>query len=349
MSESTSCLADVLFSDVDGTLVHYPKDFADYAEIVTETPAADDKSPEMATIKYKETGETRECVVLNSLTGGKAYLSLKSRELIQNLRDMGVVFVIITGARSSTYIGRRAALPEADYEFFENGGRKLANGVLDAQWTDQFESQIGPVKDRETMLPELPAVKDRSGSLWGLYEELAADGWTLDARNYVTNFRVDVKKSPEKTAGDFQAIADRECEKRGLASSFNLGKADVYPASSGKGNAARHILEIKKIDKGNAVALFDDDNDIELGNLCGKSFLPGVTHESVLEGLKNHPEWSLMTRKGFLGTEVALQKIIELREAAQKKELDVSTEKAQVEDAAPETEANSEEPAAATV
>lgn len=127
----------VLFSDLDGTLVHYPKEFIHYADIVEEV-AATENSAETATIRYRDSNESRECVVLSSMTGGKAYLSLRTKHLISTLRDMGVLFVIITGARSSTYAGRRDYLPQADYEFFENGGRKISGGKLDATWSDQF-------------------------------------------------------------------------------------------------------------------------------------------------------------------------------------------------------------------
>ncbi|PXF41569.1 hypothetical protein BWQ96_08714 [Gracilariopsis chorda] len=308
---------NVLFSDLDGTLVHYPKEFLHYADIIEEV-AATDNTPETATIRYHETNESRTCVVLSSMTGGKAYLSLRTNELISTLRDMDVLFVIITGARSSTYVGRRDYLPEADYEFFENGGRKIAEGKLDATWSDQFKEQVGEIADRTSLSPDMPPPEQRQGTLWGLYKELLDDGWKLDGRKYTTNFRVDVAKSEGKHTRDLNAIVETKCAPLSLASSYNLGKADLYPAQSGKANAARHILQLRQIDSKDAVALFDDDNDIELGSLCGRGFLPGVTHDSVLEALKKHPEWRVSKRMGFLGTEEALEKIIELRCAALK-------------------------------
>ncbi|CDF39098.1 unnamed protein product [Chondrus crispus] len=240
-------------------------------------------------------------------------MSLRTSHLIAELRAAGVVFVIITGARSSTYIGRRPLLPQADFEFFENGGRKLAAGVLDPAWTDRFVAEVGPILDRSSLLPDLPPVEVRDGTLWQLYRQLAHDGWNIDARDYMTNIRVDVKKSEGKTASQFQAIVENECPKRALASSFNLGKGDIYPQGSGKANAARHILQTLGIDSKDAIALFDDDNDLELGALVGRSFLPGVTHPSVLEALKHQPTWTLTEQRGVLGTESALETILALR------------------------------------
>lgn len=307
-SGARGAAARVVFSDLDGTLVHYPKELLEYATI-----APCDAASATVTVTYNHTGEARECVTLRSKTGGESYMSLRTRHLIAELRAAGVVFVIITGARSSTYMGRRPLLPPADFEFFENGGRKLAAGVLDPAWTDRFVAEVGPILDRSALLPELPPVEKRDGSLWQLYRQLAHDGWKIDTRDYMTNIRVDVKKSEGKTASQFQAIVENECPKRALASSFNLGKGDIYPRGSGKANAARHILDTLAIDAMDAIALFDDDNDLELGALVGRSFLPGVTHPSVLEALKHQPTWTLTEQRGVLGTESALETILALR------------------------------------
>lgn len=303
----------VLFSDLDGTLVHYPKEILEYADVSSVDPTTN-----MVTITYRHSGISRECVTLTSKTGGSSYMSLRTKELIAELRATGVVFVIITGARTSTYIARRPFLPPANFEFFENGGRKLSDGKLDPEWTDRFVIQVGPIADRTSLLPELPPPEKRDGSLWQLYNQMIAEGWTIDARDYTTNFRVDVKKTEHKTEGDFQAVVELECAKRNLASSFNLGKADLYPKGSGKANAARHVLEMLGISADQSVAMFDDDNDLELGALAGRSFLPGVTHPSVLEAMKSQPSWTLTEQRGVLGTESALEKILELRKISMK-------------------------------
>lgn len=299
---------DVLFSDLDGTLVHYPKEFNEYADIVSTNEQAG-----TVTIQYKFTGEQCECMPLISKTGGKSYISLRTNQLIQQLRNTEVVFVIITGARSSTYLGRRPFLPAADFEFFENGGRKLANGIVDPLWTDSFSEVVGPVSDRSAIVPDMPPPAQRAGTLWKLYNKLVEDGWAIDAREYTTNFRIDVNKTAGKTTADFERVVQTDVLPNGMASSFNLGKADIYPNGSGKANAARHILQLTGTAPEDAVALFDDDNDIELGALCGLSFLPGATSNSVHEALKSHPQWTLMNRRGFLGTEDALERVIQLR------------------------------------
>lgn len=301
-TDASTATPKVLFSDLDGTLVHYPKDFNAYASLVWETA-------ERALVRYS-TGEERECVILSSLTGGKAYISTKTITLIAELRSLGLIFVIITGARTSTYLRRRALLPPADYELFENGGRLFRAGKLVPEWTDRFSSAIGPIADRDALQPALPPPEERAGELWKCYSELATDGWHLDARDYVTNFRI--KTGGETSDSRFLEKIAPTLSARALTSSFNLGKADVYPAASGKANGARHVLEECGIKPAEAVAMFDDDNDLQLGALCGRSFLPGVTHPSVLEALRRNPTWVLTEQRGFLGTEAALQAIMRL-------------------------------------
>lgn len=301
MSTSTT-LPKILFSDLDGTLVHYPKHFSEYATVIHD-------DEERAVIQYKESKETRDCVVLQSMTGGKAYISLRTLDLIAKLRAMGVKVVLISGARSSTYASRRAKLPNADFEFFENGGRKLAAGVLDTNWT----KSIAPDTPEYTQLvPSQSSPAQRPGVLWQLYKILEEQGWKLDARDYITSFRVHTDVNG-KSAELFRNEVVPMLAERGLATSYNLGKADIYPIASGKANAARHVLNLLNMSPSEAVAMFDDDNDLELGVLCGRGFIPGVTHNSVLDAMEHNPHWILTSKPGFLGTESALEEIIELR------------------------------------
>lgn len=308
--------ASVVFSDLDGTLVHYPKEFDSYADIVST-----DADTGVVTIEYKESGIQRRCIPLLSKTGGIGYISERTHELVSKLRNLSnTTFVIITGARASTYNTRRSSLPEADYEFFENGGRKIVNGSLDHSWSDGFEQQVGKIPHIPDLAPtaSMKSPEDREGTLWDIYRMLKTQGWYLDADDYTTNFRINVAKSEGKTDDEFNNLVRDQLDikhKYGLDSSFNLGKADIYPAASGKANAAKHVLQILGVVSSDAVALFDDDNDIELGILCGASFLPSVTHESVLKAKEGRP-WTVMDRQGFLGTEDALEKVIELREKA---------------------------------
>lgn len=308
--------ATVTFSDLDGTLVHYPKEFSSYADIVHT-----DDSTDRVVIEYKDSKIRRTCIALPSKTGGIGYISERTHDLVKQLRNLpNTRFVIITGARASTYAGRRLLLPTSDFEFFENGGRKLIDGHLDHSWSDQFQQSVGDIPHVADLSPtaEMKEPVERDGKLWDLYRTLKAQHWYLDADDYTTNFRINIKKSEGKTPEQFLNLIRNELDIKtnyGLDSSFNLGKADIYPLKSGKANAAKHILQTLNVEASDAVALFDDDNDIELGKLCGASYLPSVTHESVLKAKEGRP-WVIMDRQGFLGTEDALERVIQLRERA---------------------------------
>ena len=63
----------------------------------------------------------------------------------------------------------------------------------------------------------------------------------------------------------------------GLVSTVNLGMADVYPAKSGKANAAMHIAKHMGADIEQCAFLCDDDNDIDLAKVVGKAYLPSVS------------------------------------------------------------------------
>ena len=48
----------------------------------------------------------------------------------------------------------------------------------------------------------------------------------------------------------------------GLATAFNLGHADVFPATSGKENAAKYLMSKFDADPSSSFLLCDDDNDV---------------------------------------------------------------------------------------
>lgn len=61
------------------------------------------------------------------------------------------------------------------------------------------------------------------------------EGAKLDATSYTTSFRV-------KLARPEQAAALQAALPPGLVTASNLGSADVFPATSGKDGAARHLM-----------------------------------------------------------------------------------------------------------
>lgn len=54
-----------------------------------------------------------------------------------------------------------------------------------------------------------------------------------------------------------------------LTLSFNLGSADVYPATSGKAHAAQFLMRRLGAQPAHCRLLMDDHNDIALAGLSG--------------------------------------------------------------------------------
>lgn len=130
----------------------------------------------------------------------------------------------------------------------------------------------------------------RSGPLWDVYRQFKAEGVKLDTTSYSTMFRASPGKmtagSPIDTqqasasASDIAAALQRLPP--GLVSTYNLGKADVYPSTSGKAAAARYMMQKWGAACEDCAFLCDDDNDIELAETVGRAFLPSVSSVRLL-------------------------------------------------------------------
>lgn len=300
----------IIFSDIDGTLAYYAWQLEGVIEV---KPGAKEGE---AIVRYPELGIERECVVLPSQRTGDGYVSKRTIELVQELRKQGVLFVLSTGARSTTYLQRRKLLPAADFEAFESGGRIWHRGEPDLAWSKRLFQQTGFAGAGDA---QVPPPSERHGSLWDLYKEMEAEGWDVDGEGYFTQFRI--RHSPDKETrrplGDFvREEWGEQVAQLGLTITSNLGNVDVLPALAGKANAARYILEKLKMGPEHAVAIFDDENDLELGQLCGRGYLPGISHSSVATLLKSERHWEAMPHRGPLGAEEALEKVLDLVKAA---------------------------------
>ena len=229
----SSVFMPVLFSDLDGTCIHYQESMGR----ATVAAACDDAG--LWDCVCGETGQRTRLLRLPPSTSGAAgVVSLRTLERYAALRALGVKLVLISGARSSTLLQRLPWLPAADAYVCESGGRVFYPGAPaptaaplteDLAWRRQLAEATGPLG--QDALPPL----QRSGLLWQHYARLAsAPGLSLDAASYSTAFRV--KACPERLAalpGDLPP---------GLASAINLGAADIFPAGSGKDAAARYLL-----------------------------------------------------------------------------------------------------------
>ena len=112
----------------------------------------------------------------------------------------------------------------------------------------------------------------RQGLLWDVCREFVASGFTVDTDSYATCFRAGPgTATPEALDAALATLPP------GLTSTYNLGKADVYPSTSGKAAAGVYIAARFGASPADVVFLCDDDNDIELANAVGRAYLPSIS------------------------------------------------------------------------
>ncbi|CAM9558838.1 unnamed protein product, partial [Phaeothamnion confervicola] len=289
-----------LFSDVDGTLVHYyegpDEDKAPKPDVALALPA--------------------------SKTGRRGFISKQTLHLAARIRAAGTKFVVVSGMRYSTFADRLSFLPYADAYVIENGGRIFyppdesssasAGGYSDSGGsggsggsgeeplppTGPLSSQLREDMDWRALLADacgppqvdsLPPAK-RSGPLWDLYRRLRSAGWEVDTAHYHTMIRINAAQRGSGGGQELERIlADLPSE---LQRTSNFGLVDVLPAASGKRNVAAYLARRRfetRLEE--CAALGDDDNDIELALSAGQgAFLTGFTSASVAEAAARTPD-----------------------------------------------------------
>jgi len=252
----------IVFSDIDGTLVHYPTGVNE-----SEFQTSMDKGNRILKLPA-------------SATGMQGIISSQTLAMSQRLRhDQKIKLILVSGARTSTLLKRLPFLPKADAYCSEAGGRIFmlrdkihgydakntkAYSVIpepfdgadktmlepfeiveDLEWRQRMEDPIaaGPDGHQGVELDSPPGsttipVEDRKGALWAFARQLITKGFVIDTRGYSTCFRVNVQQQTKVSPQEFEALLKGElvpCPPE-LATSTNLGCIDYYPAASGKKN-----------------------------------------------------------------------------------------------------------------
>lgn len=237
----------IVFSDLDGTLIHYPENASNYVHERSETILQ----------------------LPPSATGTRGVISAQTLLYAQELRQRGVRLVLISGMRTSTLMNRLPFLPEADAYCTEAGGRifyrvppvegqfqcqpvqykgagtKLTAFGLkeDMEWRKQWEQQSAAGNDGfvgneialEHGMEEPIPIQQRSGLLWEFAAKLERDGLAVDSKSYSTCFRVNRNQQTRLGETLFDSLLEGTIPcPSGLTTSTNLGAIDFYPAGSGK-------------------------------------------------------------------------------------------------------------------
>jgi hypothetical protein len=234
----------VVFSDLDGTLIHYPDKIPGTKGLLKLPPSA---------------------------TGMRGIISSKTLAQIQDIGAKGIKFVLVSGMRTSTFLSRVPYLPRADAYCTESGGRifyptsenyaknafkvtpKKYDGateedlkpfglVEDLEWRALMEKTAGPfgsasLNDIAADPTKVPDINQRDGLLWDFARDLKAKGFEVDTKGYSASFRVNLKQQTTISAEEFATLSNGTVPPfHGLATSVNLACVDYYPKESGKKN-----------------------------------------------------------------------------------------------------------------
>lgn len=236
----------VVFSDVDGTLAHYPEDVESIAE---------ERGNKIVRLPPSSTG-------MRGIISSRTFVKAKQ------IREKGVKLVLISGMRTATLLKRLPYLPRADAYCSEAGGRIFYpsdKGFLiepvefdgaskedlqsfciteDIQWRLKMEQPDAAGKEGYIGNPfddakqEPVPVELRTSALWTHAQHLVKLGYVIDSKGYSSCFRL-TRNQQEADApdGDFDDLMNGKiaCPPE-LGTSTNLGSVDFYPIASGKKN-----------------------------------------------------------------------------------------------------------------
>eukprot|EP00956_Cyclotella_meneghiniana_P003495 scaffold4255_cov69-Cyclotella_meneghiniana.AAC.2 len=324
----------IVFSDVDGTLVHYPNQ----------------ENHMQQHQRQNDRAHNNELIHLPpSKTGTRGVLSKHTLELCQALRQgkephgnnnsrttqqqsIGrTPLVLISGMRTTTLFQRLPYLPIADAYVSESGGRIFYPVPIDeaSRYDEKFippiviasqDGQFMLLEDHEwrTQISDVNAagpdgfhdvpMKDRTGKVWEYGKHLTEKGYVLDTVGYATAFRINRKMQSGTLLEHFDELLKSYSENgtpsEYIGSSTNLGCIDIYPFMSGKKKCCEYLVKrFLGMDaelSTNAYCMCDDDNDIEMALSCKSAFLPSVTSESIRRILKLQGEESETRHYGKL-------------------------------------------------
>eukprot|EP00002_Diphylleia_rotans_P033642 TRINITY_DN7172_c0_g1_i1.p1 TRINITY_DN7172_c0_g1~~TRINITY_DN7172_c0_g1_i1.p1 ORF type:complete len:366 (+),score=57.11 TRINITY_DN7172_c0_g1_i1:81-1178(+) len=289
----------IIFSDIDGTLAHFPA-------YMPSTSQISQKSPFTAT--YTEDEISIECNILPSTTSGPAYMPSAAIDIVRSLRASGIIFVLVTGARRRTLLERLRHLPDCDVAAAESGGRiyRFPAGVrsslltaaeherfLDRAWAQRLAPFCGELCEAQLPPGELSQAKQTP--LAELAQSLRMGGWSVDTSDYTTQIRIrlETAKDPLSAVQCCDPIVRLHADLAVLAQKTtpwwcvtqNLDKADIYPSCSGKGEAVRYLVDSYGFAPSDAVVMMDDDNDLPMAALVS-----GDDYEARSMALENAGE-----------------------------------------------------------
>jgi len=187
-SLSASNVPRIIFSDIDGSLVHYPK--------------------KNDLLSHEEDDGTEDNMILAlppSATGMRGIISSKTLSACRDLRTEGVVLVLVSGMRTSTLFNRLPYLPRADLYVTEAGGR-IFYPTSDDDDNDVVNSffQYAPLEYSGAREEDLELFGLREDMTWRTSLEEGGAGTEAYIGNEVDSNRCDGAENEEECLIDYE-------------------------------------------------------------------------------------------------------------------------------------------------
>jgi HAD superfamily hydrolase (TIGR01484 family) len=236
---------------------------------------------------------------------GRRMVHKETRELLQRLKDCGVLIVIVSGMRQDSYqhIGSNVT---HDYAVIEDGSlfysvAKDGSLVRDKDWD-------------EKLYAELEVLRTFKG-------ELVDNGLVLDDIGREGSFRVDplaneYQNLPALVAA-YGELEDHPNELRRTEHSPYPPDHHCYqfvPRSSGKRNALRFLMERLGIEPTEIAAFGDDLNDEETMAMAAYPMTLAGAHNDIQKLVIEHEQGIFAQAYSHQGTISALKQLIDIVE-----------------------------------
>ena len=256
----SSTFKHVVFSDIDGTLAHYPGHLQEGSGIKDSDNDGDIN--ELICFPPSKTGtrgvlSTRTLQLCHQLRHGKvseidSALTTNSTKQ-QRICNGGVALVLISGMRTSTLFQRLPYLPQADAYVSESGGRIFYPHEIPKNEETDIEGLVQGLIVHPVPYPGISnnypfcliedtnwrdnisqlhaagndgydnsfPVEKRRGKLWELARTHTKHGYVLDISGYATAYRINRKHQPTHLALTFNDFIEEAVNKQGLSNGLS--------------------------------------------------------------------------------------------------------------------------------
>lgn len=261
----------VIFSDIDGTLIHKLS---------------------------KERAFNREVDDLIQVSDENRFVSKKTVDLISKLRENEAIFILITGRRKSGYQKLAQVIPH-DYAVIEHGCVILENGDYDQGWLKKLEPVIGKIGS-----------KTKEGVLWRYEQFFRRSGYNTDSNGRLATFRVYHNAESQNDLSEEEKVKIESLKHpHGITTTRNMDMLDILPALGGKLNAMNYLIEKYAVDLQHIIGLGDDVNDhLMLKHVALPMTHNGANKE--IKELVNLRKGYVSTFDSYKATEDMLSKIL---------------------------------------